>query len=50
LRHDVLPFIFWRMIRAIESRTGRESILGDFSCHGGNIDFRAIPTPAQPTI
>jgi len=33
-----------------ESRTAREGALGDFSCHGGNPNFRAIPTPAQPTI
>jgi hypothetical protein len=27
LRHDVLPFIFLRVIRALESRTARESAL-----------------------
>src|SRR5467141_2219109 len=44
------PSSFLRLILAFESRTARECALGDFSCYGGNLNFRAIPTPTQPTI
>src|SRR5882757_3510564 len=60
LRHDVLPFIFLRMIRALESRTGRENALSrlflprrehQFSrnTHSHATDnLAARPLPAQP--
>src|SRR5882762_9719395 len=44
------PSLFLRLIPVSESRTARECALGDFSCYGENSNFRAIPTPAQPTI
>jgi hypothetical protein len=50
LRHDLLPFSILRLILAVASRTAREGALGGVSCRGANLNFRAIPTPAQPTI
>src|SRR6266849_6797547 len=44
------PSLFLRLILALEARTAREATLEDFSCHGGNFNFRAIPIPVQPTI
>ena len=44
------PFLFLRLILASESQTARECALGNFSCHGENTNFRAIPTLTQRTI
>jgi hypothetical protein len=43
LHHDVLPFFFWRLILAFESRTARECALGDFSATAGTSIFAQSP-------
>jgi hypothetical protein len=45
LHHDVLPFFFWRLILAFESRTARDALSGTFPATAGTLIFAQSPHP-----